>query len=224
MTQIKRREFIKLGLTAGSLLAAGSGSDLVTKVLGKRETSKKILLLGLDGMDPHLLHVWMKEGELPHFQRLMNQGDFRRLRTSTPPQSPVAWSNFITGTDPGGHGIFDFVHRDPERYMAIFSSSESTGTAKTISLGNLVLPLSGGEVKNLRKGRAFWQILEDHDIPATIFKMPANYPPVPTKQKTLSGMNTPDILGTYGTCHYYTSAYTEVKEDLGGAKILQVYV
>ncbi len=224
MTQIKRREFIKLGLTAGSLLAAGSGSDLVTKVLGKRETSKKILLLGLDGMDPHLLHVWMKEGELPHFQRLMNQGDFRRLRTSTPPQSPVAWSNFITGTDPGGHGIFDFVHRDPERYMPVFSSSESTGAAKTISLGNLVLPLSGGGVKNLRKGRAFWQILEDHDIPATIFKMPANYPPVPTKQKTLSGMNTPDILGNYGTCHYYTSEFTEIKEDLGGAQILQVYV
>jgi len=224
MKPIKRREFIKLGLASGSLLALGSSSDLVTKVSGKRETHKKLIILGLDGMDPHLLQIWMKEGKLPHFKRLWNQGSFLPLRSSIPAQSPVAWSNFITGTDPGGHAIFDFIHRDPERYFPVFSASETTEATKTISFGNLVLPLSGGDVKNLLKGKAFWQILEDYDIPATIFKMPSNYPPVPTKQRTLSGMGTPDILGTYGTCNYYTSEFTEIKEDIGGANIHEVYV
>jgi predicted AlkP superfamily phosphohydrolase/phosphomutase len=136
----------------------------------------------------------------------------------------VAWSNFIAGTDPGGHGIFDFIHRDPKTYIPIFSGTATEEAKKTIRLGNLVLPLSGGEVKNLRKGKAFWQILEEHDIPATIFKIPSNYPPVPTKQRTLSGMGTPDILGSYGIFNYYTTEPKEVKEDIGGARIHEVYV
>ena len=224
MKQINRREFIKSSLVSGSLLALGKSSGLVSKVFGKMETQKKVLILGLDGIDPHLLQVWMKEGKLPHFQRLWSQGDFRPLKSSIPAQSPVAWANFITGTNPGGHAIFDFVHRDPERYFPVFSGSETSEAKKTISIGNLVLPLSGGDVKNLLRGKAFWQILEDYDIPATIFKIPSNYPPAPTKQRTLSGMGTPDILGTYGTCTYYTTERTELKENIGGAKIRPVSV
>lgn len=224
MNHINRREFLKLGLATGSFLALGNGPDLVTKVFGKTDTPKKVIILGLDGLDPHLIKVWMDQGKLPNFQHLQRQGSFRPLRSSIPAQSPVAWSNFITGTDPGGHAIFDFIHRDPERYMAIFSSSETSEARKTISVGNLVFPLSGGDVKNLRKGRAFWQILEDYDIPATVFKIPSNYPPVPTKQRTLSGMGTPDILGSYGILNYYTTEVKEVMEDIGGARIHEVYV
>lgn len=219
-----RREFIKIGLSAGSLLALGSSSDLVTKVFGKTETPKKVIVLGLDGMDAHLLEVWMNQGKLPNFQLLRSKGSFLPLRSSIPAQSPVAWSNFIAGTDPGGHGIFDFLHRDPERYFPEFSASQTEEAKKTISIGNLVLPLSGGEVKNLRKGKAFWQILEDYDIPATIFKMPSNYPPVATKQRTISGMGTPDILGSNGICNYYTTESTKINEDIGGARVHPVTV
>jgi predicted AlkP superfamily phosphohydrolase/phosphomutase len=224
MKPIKRREFIKWGLASGSVLALGNSSNLAAKVIGKRETQRKLIVLGFDGMDPHLLKRWMKEGKLRHFDRLSRQGGFLPLMSSIPAQSPVAWSSFITGTDPGGHAIFDFIHRDPKRYFPVFSAAETTEATRTISLGDLVLPLSGGDVTNLLQGRAFWQILEDHDIPATIFKMPANYPPVTTKQRTLSGMGTPDILGTYGTCNYYTSASTEIKKDIGGARIHEVRV
>jgi predicted AlkP superfamily phosphohydrolase/phosphomutase len=224
MNRINRRDFLKYALSSGALLTLGNGSELVTKTLGKRDTHKKVIILGLDGMDPHLLQVWMKQGKLPSFQKLWNQGDFRRLRTSTPPQSPVAWSNFITGMNPGGHGIFDFIHRDPESYIPEFSGAETREPGKTIRIGNLVLPLSGGEVKLSRKGRAFWQILEDHDIPATVFKMPGNYPPAPTQQRTISGMGTPDLLGFLNYFNYYTTEFTEVNQDIGGGAIHEVYV
>jgi len=222
--KINRREFIKFGLTAGSLLTLGGTSAPVIKALGKRETEKKLIILGLDGMDPHLVEVWMEQGKLPNFERLRNLGDFRPLRTSIPPQSPVAWSNFITGANPGGHAIFDFLHRDPEIYIPIFSGATAEEAKKTLKIGNYVLPLSGGKINNLRKGRAFWQILEDYDIPATIFKMPSNYPPVQTKQRTLSGMGTTDILGNPGLFNYYTTEFLELKEDIGGGRIHEAYL
>jgi predicted AlkP superfamily phosphohydrolase/phosphomutase len=166
----------------------------------------------------------MKEGKLPAFQRLIGQGDFRPLRTSIPPQSPVAWANFITGMNPGGHGIFDFMHRDPQTYWPVFSGSATEEAKSTLKIGDLVLPLRGGKVKNQIQGKAFWQILDEYDIPATVFKMPSNYPPVATKSRTLSGMGTPDLKGSYGIFNYYTTQPAEINEDIGGGRVHQVYV
>lgn len=221
---IHRRDFLKYSLGAASLLALESRSNLVTRSFGKTATNKKVLILGFDGMDPHLTNVWMSEGKLPAFKRLIGQGGFRRLGTSIPPQSPVAWSNFIAGTNPGGHGIFDFIHRDPKNYWPVFSAALTEEAKKTIRVGNWILPIKGGDVRNLRKGKAFWQILEEHDIPATIFKIPANYPPVASRQKTFSGMGTPDLLGNYNSFRYYTTEPKEIKEDIGGGSIHPVYV
>ena len=221
---IRRRDFIKSSLRAASLLALGTCSGLVTKAQGRKATSRKVIILGFDGMDPRLTDMWMKEGKLPAFQRLTVQGGFHSLGTSIPPQSPVAWSNFITGMNPGGHGIFDFIHRDPKTYIPTFSASVTEDASKTIRVGNFVLPIKGGTVKNLRQGKAFWQILEEHDIPATIFKIPANYPPVPSKERTLSGMGTPDLLGSYGRFRYYTTEPKEIQEVIGGGEVHLVYV
>ncbi len=211
-------------MAASSLFALGGKTPLLTKVAGKAETRTKILVLGFDGLDPRLLRMWMEAGKLPAFSRLRSQGSFLPLQTSIPPQSPVAWSNFITGTDPGGHGIFDFMNRDPQTYIPVFSGSSTEEAKTTVKFGDLVLPLRGGKVRNLIKGRAFWQILEDYGIPATVFKMPSNYPPVPTKQRTLSGMGTPDIKGYYGLFNYYTDQPVRMNEDIGGGRIHQVFI
>ena len=224
MSKINRRDFLKIGVTTGSFLALSGSSNMVTRVFGKTETAQKIIILGFDGMDPRLVKAWMDEGKLPAFRKLQSQGTFTPLRTSTPPQSPVAWSNFTTGMNAGGHGIYDFTHRDPKNYIPIFSATESSPSGKILSLGNYKFPLSGGKVTNLRKGKAFWQILEEHDIPATIFKIPSNYPPVPTKQRTISGMNTPDMLGSYGIFNYYTTVPSKIDQDIGGGRIHEVYV
>ena len=222
MSPLDRRSFLKLGLGASAALALG-GAPL--RLAGKAATRTKVVVLGMDGLDPHLLNIWMDAGRLPAFRKLIAGGDFRRLATSLPPQSPVAWSNFITGTDPGGHGIFDFVHRDPKTYLPVFSATETLSGGRSIRLGNIVLPLSGGEVRNMRKGRAFWQTLEEHDIPGTIFKIPGNYPPVPTKQRTLSGMGTPDLKGYYGLFNYYSNEYKDVTQETGGGgRVHEVYV
>ena len=225
---LDRREFLKLGLGAASLLAAGA-PGLAVKRPGRADSAPKVLILGMDGLDPHLLKGWMDEGKLPAFRKLAAQGGFSALRTSDPPQSPVAWANFITGTNPGGHGIFDFIHRDPSQQsdpdkFIVFSATATEAAKRTLKIGKYVFPLSGGQVRNLIQGKAFWQLLEDAGVPSTIFKIPANYPPVETRQRTLSGMGTPDLLGTYGQFNYYTTVPTEINEDIGGGWVHQVYV
>ena len=221
---MNRRQFLKAAAGTSALVSLNGMPKLLARTAGAKASRKKILVLGFDGMDPVMTGRWMKEGKLPAFQKLAEQGGFRPLRTSIPPQSPVAWSNFIAGTNPGGHGIFDFMSRDPKSYIPIFSASASEGSPKTVRIGNIILPLKGGTVRNLRRGSAFWQVLEEHGIPSTIYKMPANYPPSASNQRTLSGMGTPDIMGAYGICNYYTTALQSVNEDIGGARVHEVYV
>lgn len=221
---MNRRDFLKTALLSGALAGLGVDPFSSFTAQGRRDTSQKMLILGFDGLDHHLLKVFIRQGKLPAFARLWRDGDFKPLGTSIPPQSPVAWSNFITGTDPGGHAIFDFIHRDPQQYLPTFSASKTEEAKRTLTFGNHVLPLSGGKVTLLRQGKAFWQYLEEYDIPATVFKIPSNYPPAPTKQRTISGMGTPDILGTYGIFNFYTTTTAEVQQDIGGGRIHNVYI
>src|SRR4029077_1095905 len=88
----------------------------VTLACGQRHArlGRRVIVLGFDGLDYSLTRDLMARGRMPNFARLAASGTFSPLGTSIPPQSPVAWSSFITGLDPGGHGIFDFVHRDPK--------------------------------------------------------------------------------------------------------------
>jgi len=225
-TPLSRRAFLKAGVAASAALGLGAAGRFRPKVYGRARSAKKMIVLGLDGMDPVLTKRWIDEERLPAFRKLLLQGgDFRALGTSLPPQTPVAWSNFITGMDPGGHAIFDFIHRDPKAYFPVFSATETSGAAKTIRVGKTVIPLSGGQVRNLRKGKAFWQILEEADVPATIFKMPSNYPPVESRQRTLAGMNTPDLKGSYGIFNFYTNeSMSAIQEAGGGGRVHDVYV
>ncbi len=175
-------------------------------------------------MDPQLLHRFMGEGKMPNFAKLEARGDFRPLKTSIPPQSPVAWSNLITGMNAGGHGIFDFIHRDPKTLGLYFSASRVEGPKHAIHLGSWEIPLGGGSAEQLRKGVAFWQILDQHGIPNTIFRIPSNFPPVAAKGKTLSGMGTPDLRGTYGTFSFYTDDPAAVAGAVEGGQIIPVQV
>lgn len=190
----------------------GSASD--------HEPGRKVLVVGIDGMDYALTQRFMEEGRLPNFTRLAAMGSFSALGTSIPPQSPVAWSEFLTGLDAGGHGIFDFLHRDPATMMPYLSTSTVEPPGRMLSFGDWQIPLSGGEMRLLRRGTPFWEVLEGHGVHATVVRMPANFPPSGTASQELSGMGTPDILGGYGTFSLLTTAPELAPEDLQGGGVL----
>jgi predicted AlkP superfamily phosphohydrolase/phosphomutase len=222
-----RKTFLSLTLTfAMSLCAitAGCGESANTAASKSGDTEKKLIVIGFDGMDPKIVRTLMDDGKLPNFKILSESGDFKELATSIPPQSPVAWSNFITGMNPGGHGIFDFIHRDPKTMFPYLSTSKTEAAETTISLGEWVIPLSSGKVKLLRQGKAFWEYLTENGVTTTIFRMPANFPTVEGEAHQLSGMGTPDIRGTYGTFSYYTDEKGDKFEDISGGVVFPVSV
>jgi predicted AlkP superfamily phosphohydrolase/phosphomutase len=87
-----------------------------------------MIVLGVDGLDPRLLADFMTRGDLPNIRRLIAQGGMRPLATSNPPQSPVAWSSFVTGMNPGGHGLFDFIALDRRTMQLYLSSTKALPT------------------------------------------------------------------------------------------------
>src|SRR3954451_15499873 len=87
---------------------------------------EKVIVLGFDGVDARLTEQWMNEGKLPNLAKLRAQGTFRPLLPTTPAQTPVSWSTFSTGIDPGRTGIFDFLRRDPKTYLPVFAAFDET--------------------------------------------------------------------------------------------------
>jgi predicted AlkP superfamily phosphohydrolase/phosphomutase len=182
---------------------------------------KQVIVIGVDGMDPGFVERhW---SDLPNLARMRARGSFTRLATTTPPQSPTAWSTFITGLDPADHGIFDFVHRDPATMQPFLSMTGTKEERFRIPLGPWRLPLSRSQVVSLRKGKAFWQTLGEHGIPAMIVHMPVNYPPVESGEG-LAGMGTPDLQGTEGTFSYYTDDPGDTPRAVGGGVISRAQV
>ena len=175
-------------------------------------------------MDPQLLKQYMAEGKMPYFSALAQKGSFKELTTSIPPQSPVAWSNLITGMNSGGHGIFDFIHRDPHTMQPYFSASRVEPPKHALHLGSWTIPLGGGTAEQLRQGRAFWEVLDDYGIPNSVIRIPANFPPVKAKGLTLSGMGTPDLRGSYGTFSFYTDDPMTMPGPVEGGQIIPVQV
>src|SRR5438309_2120935 len=107
----------------------------------------RVIVIGVDGMDPGFLERhW---DALPNVRALRDAGSFRRLQTTTPPQSPVAWSTFITGLDPSGHGIYDFVHRDPKTRAPYSSMNRTEPPRFQLRLGPWRLPLSRARTLSL---------------------------------------------------------------------------
>ena len=165
--------------------------------------SSRLIIIGFDGMDPRLAQQWMDDGSLPNFRRMAETGQFKPLATSNPPQSPVAWSSFATGTDPGQHGIYDFLRRDPATHHPAISMSELI-PQEFLSLFGMELPLKSAIYVNRRIGTPFWSDVETAGGRATVLRVPATFPPDPI-HRMLSGMGVPDLLSTQGTYTIYTT-------------------
>ncbi|MFP4040926.1 MAG: alkaline phosphatase family protein [Desulfosudaceae bacterium] len=192
-----RREFIKQALLAGSslplLLAACERSGYQNI-----DPEARAIVLGIDGLDPVLMKQMMSAGDLPHFARLARTGVFSPLATSNPPQSPVAWSSLATGHNPGRHGLFDFLTRDPDTYLPELGILSHRGGL-----------LPGSSFSNPRHSPAMWEILSAAGIPSTVLRWPVTFPPADISGKILAGLGVPDIKGELGNYTFYSSRRPE---------------
>ena len=216
---------IVLGTLIGTILVF-NGVGLDTVSAHAQNTAKRMIVLGVDGLDPQMLRQFMDQGSLPNLSRLAAQGGFMPLGTSIPPQSPVAWSEFITGLDPGGHGLFDFLALDRKTLLPYLSSARVEGPQRApLKLGGWRIPLGSERTILLRDGKAFWELLSEAGIPTTMFRIPANYPPIPVSNgRALSGMGTPDLRGTPGTFSYFTTDPAFKTGTVSGGSIERVAI
>jgi predicted AlkP superfamily phosphohydrolase/phosphomutase len=140
----------------------------------------------------------LEAGQLPNLARLKGQGGFARVATTRPAQTPVAWSTFATGTNPGGHGIFDFLRRNPRTYLPDLALNR-------YEQKNAFLP---PKAVNLRRGTPIWELLKTAGRGATVLRCPCTYPPDPVRGRMLSGMGVPDLRGGLGTTTFYSTDAT----------------
>jgi predicted AlkP superfamily phosphohydrolase/phosphomutase len=164
----------------------------------------RTVVIGFDGMDPRIAQRWMDEGKLPNFKQLATEGHFQALPTSNPAQSPVAWSSFATGENPGAHGLFDFLRRNPETYAPEYAIARVEDPGRKLEMLGLSIPLSEARTINRRGGTPFWSPAENADIRSSVLRVPVTFPP-DNITRMLSGMGVPDLLGTQGTFTIYST-------------------
>jgi predicted AlkP superfamily phosphohydrolase/phosphomutase len=128
---------------------------------------RRVMILGVDGGTLDLIRPWADAGLLPTFARLMQEGCWGTLRTTVPPVTPTAWSSFLTGTNPGKHGLYDFVGRRKGSYDTWLSNA------------------------SYRSGASIWGLLSEAGRRVTVFNVPLTYPIEPVNGLFVSGLLTP---------------------------------
>src|SRR5260221_2973655 len=147
----------------------------------------KTLILGFDSFDPIIFEEMADRNKLPHLQKLLDKGGYSRLEICSPPQTEVSWTSIATGADVGGHGIFDFVHRDPSTYLPYVS----IWPVRKGALGEQFIPPY--------TAKTFFEETAELGYPATALWWPAMFPARPELPvMTLPGLGTPDIRGQLG--------------------------
>jgi len=172
-----------------------------------RAKFERVVILGFDGMDPDLAERFMKEGRLPNLAKLRDRGTFSKLRTTFPAISPVAWSTFLTGVNPGKHNIYDFLARDTNNYLPFLSSAEIKGPKRHIKIGKYSIPFGKTQIKGMRKGTPFWHWLGEAGIFSSVIRVPVTFPPEKFQGVLLSGMCVPDLKGSQGPFAYVRRAF-----------------
>jgi predicted AlkP superfamily phosphohydrolase/phosphomutase len=227
---MRRRTFVTSLLSAGgATLLASCGMSA-----GSRARGRRVIALAFDGLDPRITRRLMDDGRMPNFRQVAGLGTFTTIATSTPPITPVAFSSIVSGCEPGVHNIYDFIHRDPdpaggalavEPYMSM-SKAVPPERDWAIPLGDWRLPLTGGSTTSLRRGPAFWEPLVQRGTDVDAYHIPGTYPPPQPEGegrfRCLSGMGTPDLLGTYGEFTLLKSDLLVSERRVGGGRFVRL--
>ncbi len=127
----------------------------------------KVLIIGLDGATLRLILPWVKDGSLPNMAKFVNEGVYGDLLSTIPPHTPIAWTSFMTGTNLGKHGIYDFFGRDAATYRPVFFNSSH------------------------RRDKTIWSIVSDAGGSVGVVNVPMTYPPEPVNGVMISGVDSP---------------------------------
>jgi len=232
MRGISRRGFIK-GCAASGLLLGGCkdgdapGGETPATAAGSPPAVKKpaatdgrLVVLGFDGVDPRLVEKMLSAGLLPNLQKLAREGGFSPLGSTSPPNSPVAWSTFATGKDPTEHGVFGFLRRTPKSYLP--------GTAPYTITG----PRFGAEkgytppsAVSRRQGPDFWNVLDGAGVPQSLLFVPYAFPPPGLKHgRVFAGLGAPDLRFTNSSFTRFTTepARAGDKDRVAGGRIVRL--
>ena len=174
---------------------------------------KKVILLGMDGLDPKIVSSLMEKGELPNFSQLSETGSYSTLATSNPAQSPVAWASIATGNDPGYHGIFDFLGRRISDYMPVLAITKPNPKNIFAKREAMFLPVMSGD--------SFWDLTSGNSLPSTVLKWPMTFQPKQNDARLYAGLGVPDIKGGLGKYAFYTSRDIPRSEE-GFDKVIKV--
>ena len=180
---------------------------------------RRVAVLGLDGQDPELTEQYMKEGILPNFSRLRDQGTFSPLATTLLAESPVAWTSFQTGCNPGKHRIFDFLVPNRKSHLPELCLARVEPPKRTLPLGPFRIPLGKPIIQAGRRSQPFWKILGDHGIFSTILRVPITFPAEKFNGVLLSAMSVPDLNGSQGTYYYFSNDPAEEADGGLAAKM-----
>jgi predicted AlkP superfamily phosphohydrolase/phosphomutase len=177
---------------------------------------RRAVIVGLDGLDPGVVRELMADGQLPNLERLGASGTHSDLGTTFPAMSPVAWSSFATGVDPGKHGIYDFLTRDRATYAPDLSSTDIRPPSRHLSLGRFRLPIGKPRLALLRRSKPFWKLLGRYRIPCSVLRVPITFPAEKFEGTMLSAMCVPDLQGSQGTFSYYSTDPDDARSGIGG--------
>jgi len=167
----------------------------------------KTVIIGFDSFDPAVFEAMAGKNLLPNLQKMMDAGGYARLEVCSPPQTEVSWTCIATGADPGSHGIFDFVLRDPNSYIPYVSILPT----KKSAVGETFIPPY--------TTKTFFEEAADMGYPATALWWPAMFPARPELPvNTLPGLGTPDIRGQLGVGTLLTTE-DETKKKTAVAKL-----
>jgi predicted AlkP superfamily phosphohydrolase/phosphomutase len=185
------------------------------------EPRGRVIILGFDGVDPKLAQAMMDAGELPNLAKLRDMGQFEPLLSTIPPQSPTAWSSFLTCRNPINHGIFDFVRRNAQTYIPGlgFGGMEQPKLNPDGSLAQAPQYVSH------RKGTSFWKVASDHGRKVKALVVPFAYPAddLCDECSQLCGLDVPDIRGTQSTYFAMSEAFSQEEPVAGGVRLPLVF-
>jgi len=139
-----------------------------------KDKARKVVVLGPDGTPLSLVRSLIEKGELPNFARLFQDGSVRSMTSSIPAVSSVAWSCFMTGKNPGKHGIYGFLDHHPNSLDTYIPNSRAM------------------------RSETLWEILSRHGKRVVVMNVPVTFPPREVNGILVAGFLAPKLeKGTY---------------------------